>query len=111
MQTKNSLIFIQWSVSDACMFNVYQADNLKKYKQKEDDLVDNCSITPQDLQTKIPNKFALKVDIEKHIEWNKNNFAQIEILPLRKNLLKSPKLINNLICFYKWGNPGWYKLM
>ena len=86
------------------MFNVYQADNLKKYKQKEDDLVDNCSITPQDLQTKILNKFARKVDIEKHIEWNKNNFAQFEILPLRKNLLKSPKLINNLICFYKWGN-------
>ena len=50
------------------MFNVYQADNLKKYKQKEDDLVDNCSITPQDLQIKILNKFALKVDIEKHIE-------------------------------------------
>ena len=29
IQTENSLIFIQWSVSDACMFNVYQADNSK----------------------------------------------------------------------------------
>ena len=81
---KNSLIFIQWSVSDACMFNVYQADNLKKYKQKEDDLVDNCSITPQDLQTKIPNKFALKVDIEKHIEWYKNNCSVWNSAPEEK---------------------------
>ena len=35
IQTENSLIFIQWSVSDACMFNVYQADNSKSTQKKQ----------------------------------------------------------------------------